>query len=220
MKEPVQTLGFDVLTSYHKAEASEELTYLSILITVAVGIIGYLGAAPRVSLLARLLLLAIYVVIHQAMMGSLLATIKIHSAIHQEIKDYVLANSNKFIGGVDSALYQALVEGMKPHPLLSMELGSQVFMLIMAFVILFVGKNSLYEYLRGIIKRPGKKASPSRGVVDLRIDYLRQHLRQLELALTKLQSMKNEEWQELREQFVAVQAQIDKAGSLKEVNDK
>src|SRR5687768_14474758 len=51
-----KTLEFDTLVQFHKQEGAEELTYITIIFTVALGLLGYLGSAHHVDKWARIIL--------------------------------------------------------------------------------------------------------------------------------------------------------------------
>lgn len=144
--ETYSQLSFDTLISYHKQEGIEELTYLTILFTVIIGIIGFLGTASRVEKSARILMLLFYIGLHISMMFSFLGSMKIHDALHQEIKKHVLQNPNLFIDGKESPLYSVLKENMVVHDLNLMTFAGYFLLVFVIISVLSIGQNRLLHW--------------------------------------------------------------------------
>ncbi len=138
-------LTFDALVAYYKAEGQEELAYLTILFTVIIGIIGYLGSAEQVARSARLLILGFYMGLHFTMVLSFMKSIEVHSAIHEEIAAYAKANKDKFYGGEESHLYKRLIK-LHAHPTLWMQVGGAGLLVFAILAILSVGNNRFLHW--------------------------------------------------------------------------
>jgi len=151
-------ISFETLVSFHKQEGQEELAYLTILFTVIVGIIGYLGTAQKIDKSARILIFFFYIGLHLSMVGAFLDSMKIHSALHLEISCYVQQHPDAFIDGEDSLLYQAL-ESLEKHDTKKMAFGGYALLCFMTLCVLSVGENSIlsWSWIEHKLSRGSKK---------------------------------------------------------------
>jgi hypothetical protein len=108
-------MDFATLVSYHKQEGAEEMAYVTIIFTVVLGIFGYLGSAKRITKPVRLIVAGVFTVFLFSFSSSLLGSLDIHSAIHQEIRDHIERHPEEFELGTESRLYKTLLEHMVPH---------------------------------------------------------------------------------------------------------
>lgn len=138
-------ISFDTLISYHKQEATEELTYITILFTVIVGIIGYLGTASKVERSSRILILLFYSGLHYMLMGSLAGSLKIHSALHNEISLFVRHHSEIFILGRRSELYHA-IHHLREFEITDLNIIGYTLLAFMIICILGIGDNSILDW--------------------------------------------------------------------------
>jgi len=144
-KENIQKLSFEILANYHKQEGQEALAYLTILFTVIIGIIGFLGSAQKVEKSARILILLFYIGLHFAMVTSFLASMKVHSAIHEEIAIYVKENPGIFYSKKDASLYDVLSD-MHGHDIKRMEIASYGLLVFTSLCILSIGTNRILHW--------------------------------------------------------------------------
>ncbi len=135
-------IDFDTLVSYHKMEGQEELAYLTILFTVIIGIIGYLGSAKKIDRSARFLILLFYIGLHFTMVESFLGSMKAHNALHQEISMYVQQNTGEFQKG--SPLVEVL-KTLKPHNIDNMRVAGYLLLVFVVLCILSVGENKFLD---------------------------------------------------------------------------
>ena len=144
----METLDFDVLISYHKQEASEEMAYITIIFTVILGLLGYLGTAKRITKAARVIIAitfsSFYFVFNKALFNSL----EIHRAIHIEIKNHVQLHPENFIGGKKSVLYHALIKHMEPQESNSIIIWAILLGLVLLIGILTIGQNGIFSLNR------------------------------------------------------------------------
>lgn len=145
--ENLQELSFEILTNLHKLEGQEALTYLTILFTVVIGIIGFLGSTQRIEKSARMLILFFYTGLHLTMVTSFIASMKMHSAIHEEIAIYVTNNSKIFIEDSESALFIEL-SNLHPHNIVLMEVAGYLLLIFMILCILSIGPNSMLNWTK------------------------------------------------------------------------
>ncbi|AUP80854.1 hypothetical protein [Flavivirga eckloniae] len=157
--ESISQISIETLISYHKQEGIEELTYLTILFTVIIGIIGYLGTAQRIEKSARLLILLFYTGLHFAMVMSFLESMKIHSALHEEIRIYVEENPLVFYKGEKSPLFNVL-KTIEPHNLNNMRIAGYLLLAFVVLSILSVGENRILHWSWLVKKRKPKKKKP------------------------------------------------------------
>ena len=143
----ISNLTFEVLVNYHKQEGQEELAYLTILFTVIVGIIGFLGSTQRIQKSARILILFFYIGLHFSMVSSFLGSMKIHSALHEEIAIYVKANPGIFLNGEESPLYNELKE-FHGHDIKKMAIAGYSLLIFMILSILSLGPNRIINWNR------------------------------------------------------------------------
>lgn len=143
--ENIQAISFEILANYHKQEGQEALTYLTILFTVIIGIIGFLGSAQRIEKTARVLILFFYIGLHFSMTTSFLASMRIHSAIHKEIAIFVTHNPEIFQQQSKSPLYIELSK-LHGHDILYMKIAGYALLLFMALCILSVGPNRILHW--------------------------------------------------------------------------
>lgn len=111
MLEP--TLSLDVLLSFHKQESSEELTYLTIIYTAVLGLLGYIGSAQRIAPQVRICISVIFSIFLTSFTAVLLGSVRMHSALHTEISNYTKLHPQEFIGAEKSALFIAMSD-LKP----------------------------------------------------------------------------------------------------------
>ncbi len=140
--ELLSQITFETLVSYHKQEGQEELAYLTILFTVIIGIIGFLGSAQKIDRNARFLILLFYVGIHFTLVSSFIGSMRIHSALHQEIKIYVEANAKEF--QKESPLVEVL-KTLEPHNENNMKIASYLLLVFVVLCILSVGENKFLD---------------------------------------------------------------------------
>ncbi len=138
-------IPFEALISFHKQEGQEAMAYLTILFTIILGIIGYLGSAQKIERSARILILIFYSLLHITLVTSFLGSIRMHSAIHTEISNYAKKNPKLFIGGEESTLYNKLI-ALDQHPIELMTFGGYLILAFVIICILGIGENSI---LRG-----------------------------------------------------------------------
>lgn len=143
--DEIQKLTFEALVNFHKQEGQEELAYLTILFTVIIGIIGFLGSAQKIEKRARVLILLFYVGLHFTMTMSFLESMKIHSAIHDEIAAFVQYNPHIFMDEEKSSLFKELSK-MHGHKIGSMAVGSYLLLSFMIISILSLGPNRILRW--------------------------------------------------------------------------
>ena len=143
-------LSFETLVSFHKQEGQEAMAYLTVLYTVIIGILGYLGTATRVERSARYLILFFYTGLHLSMITAFFGSMRIHNALHEEIRYFTQANKEVFYNfnedGIDS-LYTVL-SGMKGHDLTLMIVAAILMYIIVALCILSIGHNKILHWQR------------------------------------------------------------------------
>jgi hypothetical protein len=103
-------LSFDSLVSFHKQESSEEMTYVTIVFTIVLGVLAFVGSANSIGKMARIVLAVTVTITLLYFAVVLLASLRIHDALHVEIMEYAKKNPDVFIKGTDSKLYQALTD--------------------------------------------------------------------------------------------------------------
>jgi len=140
--ELISQISFDTLISFHKQEGQEELAYLTILFTVIIGIIGFLGSAKKIDRSARFLILLFYVGLHFTMVSAFLGSMKVHSALHQEIKIYAENHPHEF--SKESPLIEVL-KTFEPHNAANMEIAGYVLLVFVVLCILSVGENKFID---------------------------------------------------------------------------
>lgn len=146
-KEVISNIPFETLISFHKQEGQEELAYLTILFTIVIGIIGYLGSAQKIERSARVLILLFYIGLHFAMVTSFLDSMKMHSALHQEIKVHVVSNPKIFYNKTKSPLYIEL-SSLEKHDTTLMSIAGYSLLIFVVLCILSIGNNSIIKILR------------------------------------------------------------------------
>jgi len=140
--ELISQISFDTLVSFHKLEGQEELTYLTILFTVIVGIIGFLGSAQKIDRSARFLILLFYVGLHFTMVSSFLGSMEVHSALHKEIKMYAENHPHEFLK--ESPLLDVL-KTLEPHNTANMKIAGYLLLVFVVLCILSVGENKFLD---------------------------------------------------------------------------
>jgi hypothetical protein len=98
-------LDFNTLFSYHKQEVSEELTYLTLIYTIILGILGYIGAARKIEPQVRIFISVIFTIFLINILFALNNSLKIHNALHDEIKSVIALHPGAFANGEKSRLY-------------------------------------------------------------------------------------------------------------------
>lgn len=145
-------LSFETLLTYHNKEASEELTYLTIIFSVIFGILGYVGSAKRIEPQVRIVIIIVFSIFMYTFTSAFFNSLKIHDALHAEIRNYVETNPKDFINEKKSALYICLMSEMKPHNsflfiLMSLGLG-----IIVNIGLLTLGQGKVFSF-PNVLKR-------------------------------------------------------------------
>lgn len=122
MENTIQLLSLsempiEALLNFHKQEGQESLAYITILFTIILGIIGYLGTAQKVQQSARILILVFYSCMHIVIIYSFFGSMEMHGAIHEELSLYAKEHPDLFIEGEDSSLYDKLISLEGNHPI-------------------------------------------------------------------------------------------------------
>ena len=107
-------MDIDTLIAFHKQEASEELTYITIIFTVILGVLGYIGSVKHLGRGIRICISLIFSIFLVTFLLALAGSLEIHNALHEEIRNYAITNPTKFINGEKSMLYITLSK-MKLH---------------------------------------------------------------------------------------------------------
>lgn len=82
----MDSLEFSSLLQVHKQEAAEGMAMITAFAAVTLGILGYLGAARHINLVARVAIAIGFAVIAAADLNAIVASNKMHEAIHIEIR--------------------------------------------------------------------------------------------------------------------------------------
>ena len=141
--EVVEPLDIDVLINYHKMEASEEMTYMTILISVIIVLIGYLGTAPRVRRGARILMLVIYSVLHYSLVTPFMGSMRFHNALHVEIRTYAEKLCPDPKAHQCSELYKEILNHMKPKEAVRYQVGWWLLYSLVFLSLLSIGNDPL-----------------------------------------------------------------------------
>jgi hypothetical protein len=144
-------IDFSTLLSYHKQEASEELTYLAIIYTAILGILGYIGSASRIEPQVRIGISIIFSIFLYTFMLAVVSSMAIHDALHEEIRNYVLLHPDQFINGQKSNLYLTLTRELQPHHSFSIVLMGIGLGLMVVLGLLTIGNGKVFS-LQNLIK--------------------------------------------------------------------
>lgn len=154
MLEPA-TLDLSTLLSYHKQESSEELTYLTIIFTGILGILGYIGSARRIEPQVRIAIAIIFSIFLAMFTSALIGSIHIHNALHAEISKYVGLHPELFIDAQNSELYGVLTK-MEPTEPFAVVLAAVGLGITVIVGLLTIGEGRVFSFLR-IIQRKQKR---------------------------------------------------------------
>jgi hypothetical protein len=110
-----ETLDLSTLLSYHKQEAAEELAYITVIFTVILGILGYIGSAKKIEPQVRVTISVIFAIFLFTFISALVNSLRIHNALHEEIRNYTVLHPKMFIYQEKSKLYLTLSKVVKPH---------------------------------------------------------------------------------------------------------
>lgn len=154
MLEP-PTLDLSTLLSYHKQESSEELTYLTIIFTGILGILGYIGSARRIEPQVRIVISIIFSVFLTSFTAALVGSVKIHNALHAEISKYAGLHPELFIDGQHSDLYAVLTD-MQPTQPFAVVLAAVGLGITVIVGLLTIGEGKVFSFPR-IVRRKQKR---------------------------------------------------------------
>ncbi|MBL0270184.1 MAG: hypothetical protein IPP99_16395 [Chitinophagaceae bacterium] len=110
-----ETLDLNTLLSYHKQEASEELAYITVIFTVILGILGYIGSAKKIEPLVRITISVIFSIFLFTFISALVSSLRIHHALHEEIRNYTVSHPGMFVDNEKSKLFTELSKPVKQH---------------------------------------------------------------------------------------------------------
>jgi hypothetical protein len=150
MLEP--TLDLSTLLSYHKQESSEELTYLTIIFTGILGILGYIGSARRIEPQVRIVISVIFSIFLATFTSALVGSVHIHNALHAEISKYAALHPELFIDGQHSDLYTVLT-AMKPTQPFAVVLAAAGLGITVIAGLLTIGEGSVFGFPRVVQRR-------------------------------------------------------------------
>ena len=154
MLEPA-TLDLSTLLSYHKQESSEELTYLTIIFTGILGILGYIGSARRIEPQVRIAIAIIFSIFLAMFTSALIGSVHIHNALHAEISKYASLHQELFIDGQHSDLYAVLTD-MKPTQPFAVVLAAMGLGITVIIGLLTIGEGRVFSFPR-VIRRKQKR---------------------------------------------------------------
>ena len=89
----MDSLDFANLLQVHKLEAAEGMAMITAFAAIVIGILGYLGAVRQINLVARVAIAIGFTVIAAADLKAIVASNKMHEAIHIEIRERLEKNS-------------------------------------------------------------------------------------------------------------------------------
>ncbi|MCD6010414.1 MAG: hypothetical protein K0Q79_276 [Flavipsychrobacter sp.] len=137
----MEQLTFEVLSNYHKQEGVEEMAYLSIIFTVIFGLFGYFGTANKITKVTRYLIVATFVVFYATLVSAFLDSMKIHDALHTEIRDYISIHPEIFVNRSDRGLHHALTNHLKGQPIVLYTVFAIGLGLAIVFALLAIGDD-------------------------------------------------------------------------------
>ena len=140
--QAIPSLPFEALVNFHKQEGAEEMTYITIVFTIVLGILAFISSASNVRKWSRVILAVTFTFTLLFFTSAVLGSLKIHNALHLEIKNHVIQNPHSFINGVDSPLYKEL-SNLHENNATRAAIGFVCIWLVTVLAILFVGNGSL-----------------------------------------------------------------------------
>lgn len=146
-------MDIGTLLSYHKAEGSEETTYISIFLTVLLALFGYVGGAKKIDKSVRWILSLLFLVFSFFIISSIHGSMKIHDALHEEIKLYAKQNPTEFIKGNsdNSRLYQEFIK-LEDHPKSLIYICGIILTIVMILGLLSIGEGKVIDFKK-LIRR-------------------------------------------------------------------
>ena len=135
----MEKLDFSSLLQVHKQEAAEGWTAITAFAVVALGILGYFGAAEKVNVVARIGIAIGFMAFAAIDLGALLGSLRLHNAIHIEIQERVSKNDDLV---TTEELRRQFKEMSLPSPPLVVFLHLLIDILILA-AILLMGKDNI-----------------------------------------------------------------------------
>jgi hypothetical protein len=153
-----ETLDLSTLLSYHKQEAAEELAYITVIFTVVLGILGYIGSAKKIEPQVRITISVIFAIFMITFISALASSLQVHNAIHEEIRNFTVLHPEMFIGNEKSKLHIVLSKVVKAHhPFGVIWMGAGLGAIVI-LGLLTLGDGKIFSFRRASknLKRPIK----------------------------------------------------------------
>lgn len=138
---PDPGLTFDALVAYHKMESGEELTSLTIIYTVILGLFAYLGQVKNVKVLPRILMSISFTIFMALFLEAFYDAALMHSAIHEEIAARTKATPSMVV----SETLRARFCNLGPLPVGLLTTSGVLLGLLVIVGLLFWGEGSLLD---------------------------------------------------------------------------
>ncbi|MFT3794419.1 hypothetical protein [Flavobacterium sp.] len=139
-------MDIGTLISYHKQEAAEGLSYIILIFSVILGLLGYIGSAKKIDANVRIVLVIVFSIFLTLFVSSLVDSMIIHDALHEEIRNFAAKNPGEFINGEQSKLYLALTDHMQPHHIPSIVLMGAGLGIVVNLGLLTIGEGKVFSF--------------------------------------------------------------------------
>ncbi len=138
-------LDIGTLLSYHKAEESAELSYMSIMFSVTLALLAFISSRKEFGPSGRILICLVYWGFLYAVLRAVYASMVIHSALHAELKARAMAEPTLFVGQASSPLYKIFDTHYMPHDPTAIWVQGGALGAILVLAVLTVGKGRLFR---------------------------------------------------------------------------